>query len=75
MWETTLARYIRETALGYEPEPTSTPANDAGVLELNRIGVNLNQLTHQANAGQFGPDETRQIQDVLAEITAAIKKL
>jgi len=43
-------------------------------LEINRVGVNLNQLTHRANAeGRF--PEAAELQPVLALVKAALMRV
>ena len=65
------SRYVRETALGYR---LSGRINSRAVVELGRIGNNLNQLTRVANAtGRI--DQTKRLKTALNEITEAIRSL
>lgn len=43
-------RYVRELVLGHRVQPITSAADDALLLELNRIGVNLNQLARALNS-------------------------
>lgn len=44
-----LAEWLRELALGQVPKPTAKTIDPALLFELNRIGVNLNQIARQCN--------------------------
>lgn len=63
--------YVRETALGYR---LSGRINSRAIVELGRIGNNLNQLTRVANAtGRI--DISRRLGFVLNELTDAVRRL
>jgi hypothetical protein len=47
-----VSEYVRRRALGAKVAPRQTPADTRALDELNRIGVNLNQLAHAANMGK-----------------------
>lgn len=51
---------------------TRSTADQALLVELNRVGVNLNQMTRRVNAGRDLPPD---FPDVLAEVRNAIKKV
>ncbi len=70
----TTGRYLRELALGTVPRVRQTPAHDALVRELAKVGNNLNQLAHVANATDRLPDAAR-LGAVLDELLAVIRHL
>jgi len=43
--------YVRRRVLGHRVPPARSQIDASVVSELNRIGVNLNQLTHAVNSG------------------------
>ena len=47
--------YLRTLALHEEVKPPQSKIDAAFLMELNRIGVNLNQLAHAANTGRTDP--------------------
>jgi hypothetical protein len=49
--EVTLSEYIRKTSLN-RPLPVRSKQLDSLIFELNKIGVNLNQLTEIAHIGK-----------------------
>ena len=55
------------------PRVRSTGPSYAVARELNRIGVNLNQLTHVANATRQMAET--EIRDVLRRVTVILQKL
>ncbi|MCB1098184.1 MAG: plasmid mobilization relaxosome protein MobC [Verrucomicrobiae bacterium] len=70
--------YLRRRALGFQvsPAPSATGRADPALIsELNRIGVNLNQLAYCANAGKILPANWRELsqklQALLVKMTAA----
>ena len=68
----TEAEYLRRRTLGYRVPPApSRSADPALVSELNRIGVNVNQL---ARASHRGSEFTRYWRDVGAELRAVLTK-
>ncbi len=69
-----IAEYVRRRALH---EPVAAVAPKAGpspalISELNRIGVNLNQLTRHANAGKL---QAASVELALDELRAALAKV
>jgi hypothetical protein len=53
-----LARWLRELALGYTPKPKPSVANAEVIRHLARIGNNVNQLAHLANSRDKLPELT-----------------
>jgi hypothetical protein len=70
----TLARYVREASLGAMPRERRRSEIGALVLQLIRVGNNLNQLARAANSDGRFPLEAR-IDAVLAELLAAIRRI
>lgn len=74
-----LSDYARRRLLGLRVDPARSAADDALLLELNRIGTNLNQMTMRANAsGAVRSEEAlRQLVDelrgVLSTLAAAVE--
>lgn len=69
----TEAEYLRRRALGYSVPPArSGRADPALISELNRIGVNVNQL---ARAAHRGSDFTRYWADVGRELHITLRKV
>ena len=63
--------YVRETALGYR---LSGRINSRAIVELGRIGNNLNQLTRVANTtGRL--EQALRLESVLNELLDAMKRL
>lgn len=50
------AEYIRRRTLKLPVQPRPSRVDDALIWELNRIGVNINQLAHAANVGRTLPN-------------------
>ncbi len=46
-----ITNYLRQLTLTGHAVPRRTAADDRLLVELNRIGINLNQVARQANAG------------------------
>ena len=67
-----VAEFIRRRALGRKIDPARSVADERLLLEINRIGVNLNQLTARANATGELPDG---LADTLAEVQAAMERV
>ena len=72
----TITDFVRTMALFEKVSPRKTKLEASLLVELNRIGVNINQLAHAANVGRNRPallqtslDELRQL---MAKIDAAI---
>ena len=70
----TMARYVRETTMGSGPRTRRDPDLDAALYHLARIGNNVNQLAHVANATDRFPTEER-LNAVLEELRALIRTL
>lgn len=69
----TRAEFIRRRALGYSMPPAPSRSSDpALVSELNRIGVNVNQL---ARATHRGSDFTRYWADVGGELRQVLTRM
>lgn len=66
------AEYGRRRILGHEVSPRASRADAALVSELNRIGVNVNQL---ARAAHTDPDATRDWRFVLTELRQVLAKV
>ena len=65
--------YLRRRALGHAIPPAPQRSSDpALVSELNRIGVNVNQLAHAAHRGM---DFTQHWAGVSAELRAVLTKV
>ena len=45
-----LSTYCRRVLLGHEVQPAITATDAAALADLNRVGVNLNQIARQLNA-------------------------
>jgi hypothetical protein len=70
-----MARYVRETTLGSIPHARHNHHEiDSVLYHLSRIGNNVNQLAHEANATDRFPTEER-LNAVLAELRALIGQL
>ncbi len=68
------ARYVREVSLGVYPRARRNRIEDRIVVQLGRIGNNLNQLARVAHAtGQVLARE--QLQSVLEEVLAAVRRI
>jgi hypothetical protein len=66
-----LAEYLRRRALG---KPVKTQVDKEATHELNRIGVNLNQIAHVANAGDLEHIQS-QAAEAIEEVRALIEEL
>lgn len=66
--------FIRRRALGRRVEPARSAADDALLVELNRVGVNLNQIARALNSDRPEraelSDALATLQDVLAKVAA-----
>jgi hypothetical protein len=69
-----LARYVRETTLGAVPRARRHHAIDEVLRHLARIGNNVNQLAHVANATDRFPTEAK-LDAVLAELRATVHRI
>ena len=70
----TPARFIREASLGAVPKERRNMMADEIVLQLGRIGNNINQLAREANAASHFPAEAK-LDAALAELHAAILRV
>lgn len=70
---TTMGRYLRESGLANGKRVRSTSIEDDLIYQLSRIGNNLNQLAHRANAGNF-PSHA-EIKSALDKVMKAIEGL
>lgn len=66
------AEYVRRRSIGYKVPPAPSKADAALLMELNRIGVNLNQLTKHANAGR---DLPHSVHELLGEVKTLLEKV
>lgn len=66
-----IAEWIRETVLGQKPKRHPKPIDPSLLFELNRIGVNLNQIARQCNSQKPSID----LISVLATLLNIEKKL
>lgn len=69
--KTRLAEWIRDTVLFSEPQRKIKASDPKLLFELNRIGVNLNQIARQCNSQKPSID----LVSVLAELRNIEKKL
>lgn len=69
-----LGTYIRETVLGVVPKERPNRITEAAALELNRIGVNLNQLAKVANREGLAP-VLKALATLGPQIEAALRRL
>lgn len=64
--------FCRRSILGQRVAARRQRRDDALLLELNRIGVNINQIAHGVNAGRGLPHD---MPEVMAELRAILNKL
>ena len=64
--------YARRRVLGHKVPPARSQIDASLLTELNRIGVNLNQLTHAVNSGIV---IEREAALVLAQVQAIIERI
>lgn len=67
-----LSEYQRLRLLKKKVAPRRVSADQKLLVELNRVGVNLNQIAHKVNSGRSLPPD---FPDVLAEVRAAVQKV
>lgn len=70
--ELTLAEYVRRLALGYRVKPPRARIEAQLLSELNRIGVNVHQLTRAANAGRGFAGDWEAIVDELERLMTQV---
>lgn len=68
----TLVEYCRRAVFKSRIAPVRTSTEQALLVELNRVGVNLNQIARRVNAGRNLPPD---FPDVLAEVREAVRKV
>lgn len=70
-----LSTYVRNVLTQRRVAPAKASIDDKLLLELNRIGVNLNQQTAHSNSGRHAPDMVEltliELREVLAKVGAA----
>lgn len=64
--------FLRRRALGYRVPSAESRADPALLSELNRIGVNVNQIARNLNAGR---PERQDVDVVLAELRGVLDRL
>lgn len=67
-----MAEYVRRRVLGRKIAPARAVADDRLILEINRIGVNLNQISHAAHLGKTLEGK---LTAALDEVSAAMKRV
>ena len=68
----TITDFVRVLALHEEVKPRKTKLEASFLVELNRVGNNVNQLAHAANVGRT---DTALIQTTLAELRGLMAKI
>lgn len=67
-----VAEFSRRAILGQRVGPARRKADDRALIELNRIGTNLNQITARLHAkGELAAD----VRTVLDEVRAAAERI
>lgn len=66
------AEYVRRRVLGRKVAPARAVADERLIVEINRIGVNLNQIAARLNATGEAPEG---LAEALAATTAALRKV
>ncbi len=69
-----MAEYIRVLALTQEVKPRKTKLDATFLVELNRVGVNINQIAHAVNAGRNDKAILRYAIDELVALMAKLNK-
>ena len=67
------AEFVRRCALGTPIPPSRSRSDDAVLVALTRIGVNINQMARATNSGQ--PPAAAELHAALAELRDALAKL
>lgn len=67
-----LSDYCRRLILRRAIGPARSTSDEAALVALNRVGVNLNQIARHANAGRALP---AQLDDTLAQVRDAVAKV
>jgi DNA-binding NarL/FixJ family response regulator len=69
------SRFLVESGLmGKAPTSEDRRQRERGILQLVRVGNNLNQIARQLNA-QRGALSSREIEESLTEVKAALKRI
>ena len=67
-----LSEFCRRAIFGQRVRPAMPAADAAALAELNRVGVNLNQIAHAMNAGR---DLPASLEMAIAEVRQAVAKV
>ena len=67
-----VAEFSRRAILGQRILARRSDVNERTLAELNRIGVNLNQIAHAGNSGRGLPDMTAAALDELRTVLAKV---
>lgn len=68
-----VSEYLRQRALSGKVTPRRTPAEASALVELNRVGVNLNQVARALNRGRDA--DPHHIDFILQELHQLMQKL
>lgn len=73
----TVSDFLRDRALGYKVAPRASKLETSFLVELNRIGVNINQIAKAANEGRggLGLDHAGIIEASLTELRELMVKV
>jgi len=66
------SEYMRRRALGETVAPARSPADDRLILEINRVGVNLNQIARSLNSDR---PERADLAVALAHLEGVLSKV
>jgi len=69
-----LAGFVRRRALALTVQPPPSRADAQLLAELNRIGVNVNQLARSANTGRTFAGDWQAIEEELSRLLAAVSQ-
>ena len=67
------SEFVRRAALGQRIAPRRTRSIDAVLVELSRIGVNINQMARATNSGR--PPASAELHTALTELRSVLEKL
>ncbi len=70
----TVANLVRRRALSLPVQPTPSRVDAQLLSELNRIGVNVNQLARSANTGRAFAGDWQAIEEELSSLLAAVSQ-
>ncbi len=68
----TLSEYIYSRATGHQVTPRPSKLEASTLSELNKIGVNLNQIAHARNSGRDDPAILKYVLEELHTLMAKI---